>query len=1208
MKEFVHLHLHTEFSLLDGLARIDKLVDIIKERGWKSVAITDHGNMYGVIKFFEACVSNGIKPIIGEEFYICHDRHSRANREDIGHLILLAKNNTGYQNLLKLSSFAFLEGMYYKPRIDYELLEKYSEGIICLSACLAGHIPQCILKRQYDEADKHALWYKRVFGDDFYLEIQNHNIPEEKEVLLKLTEMSKRLDIPLVATNDVHYLYKEDYELQDVLMCVQLGKTYDDPDRMKFETQEFYLKTYEEMQEAFPGYEEALDRTLEIADKCNVFIKTKSLREIAEGGNANVPKEDQLGATENFIPKYIPDTGESSFEFLSRLAWEGLERNYKVIPQEYKDRLQMELDTIHKLGYVEYFLIVWDYINFARQNDIPVGPGRGSGAGSLVAYCSGITQVDPMKYDLFFDRFINPERVSMPDFDVDFCMDRRREVIEYAKRRYGSDHVSNIVTFGNMQAKNAIKDVARVLRYPYSEVDKITKEIPNKPVKKPPVLKYYFGLTSKDEDKTYMIPELRAMYDEDIEVKRVIDMAVKLEGVPRNVSMHAAGVLIAPDPVFDHVPMAKSGDDEITQFDMNELEHLGLLKFDFLGLRTLTDIHEAIKYIKENHGVEIDFTKMSYDDPAVFELISSGNTEAVFQLESGGMKKFMMDLQPTSLEDIIAGISLYRPGPMDFIPKFIKGKREPDKIEYEDPCLIPILSTTYGCIIYQEQVMKIFQVMAGFSLGGADNVRRIMSKKKPEKLPPEKKKFIYGWKDPLGQKKDIPGALALGHDEKVAEKVFDQMAKFAGYAFNKSHAAAYAYVSYQTGYLKAHYEVEYLTAVLNNRITNIDAVKKYTNYARKEGFKILPPDINKSVTLFKVEDGNIRFGLGALRNVGTGLIDKIVEERSTNGPFKSFEDFVRRVNTNTLNKKSLESLILSGAFTSFGIYRSQLMDVYPTYLEMVANDRKSKAQGQFSMFDTFEEVTQKVNNITLPNIREYNKDALLKFEKAYVGIYLSGHPLDDYLKKYDSFNFTSDMIADMKVDPSEMQNDDYEEGGYAGDFEEEEKESQVKDGQQVACGGIIVGVKKMNTKSGNMAILTIEDINGTFDVMIFNKGYMKYRDLLMEDNLVTIRGKLSIRDGKSPVVIAEAIIPWEKKTKEEPKRENQKLYLRFNTQNEEVYNNVKKITASYPGQTQVIIKCSASNKAFSFNTKVEINNYLKNELIGLLGEENVIIK
>ena len=1212
MKEFVHLHLHTEFSLLDGLARIDKLVDIVKERGWRAVAITDHGNMYGVIKFFEACVQKGIKPIIGEEFYICHDRKSRTNREDTGHLILLAKNNTGYQNLLKLSSFAFLEGMYYKPRIDYELLEKYHEGIICLSACLAGHIPQCILKRQYDEADKHALWYKRVFGEDFYLEIQNHNIPEEKEVLLKLTEMSRRLDIPLVATNDVHYLNKEDYELQDVLMCVQLGKTYDDPDRMKFETQEFYLKTYEEMQGAFPGYEEALDRTIEIADKCYVFIKTKSLRESAEGGNALVPKEDQLGATENFIPKYVPDTGESSFEFLSRLAWEGLYRNYKEVPQEYKDRLEMELTTIHKLGYVEYFLIVWDYINFARQNDIPVGPGRGSGAGSLVAYCSGITQVDPMKYDLFFDRFINPERVSMPDFDVDFCMDRRREVIEYAKRRYGSDHVSNIVTFGNMQAKNAIKDVARVLRYPYSEVDKITKEIPRKPLKKPPVLAYYFGLTSKDEDKKFLIPELRAMYDEDIEVKRVIDMAVKLEGVPRNVSMHAAGVLIAPDPVFDHVPMAKSGDDEITQFDMNELEHLGLLKFDFLGLRTLTDIHEAVKYIKEIHGVEIDFTKMSYDDPAVFELISSGNTEAVFQLESGGMKKFMMDLQPSSLEDIIAGISLYRPGPMDFIPKFIKGKREPEKIEYEDPCLEPILGTTYGCIIYQEQVMKIFQVMAGFSLGGADNVRRIMSKKKPEKLPPEKKKFIHGWKDPLGQKKDIPGAIALGHDEKVAEKVFDQMAKFAGYAFNKSHAAAYAYVSYQTGYLKAHYEVEYLTAVLNNRITNIDAVKKYTNYARKEGFKILPPDINKSVTLFKVEDGNIRFGLGALRNVGTGLIDKIVEEREKGGVFKSFEDFVRRVSSNTLNKKSLESLILSGAFSEFGIYRSQLMDVYPLYMEMVANDRKSKAQGQFSMFDTFEEITQSVNNITLPNIREYNKDALLKYEKEYVGIYLSGHPLDDYLKKYDSFNFTSDMIADLKVDPSDMQqsDDDDEGGSYSGmtDYGDEVQESNVKDGQQVTCGGIITSSKKMNTKSGNMAILTIEDIYGTFEVMLFNKGYAKYRDIIGEDNLVTIRGKLSIREGKSPVVIAETIIPWEKKDANVVKQETKKVYLRFDTQNVDLYNKVKKISASYPGQAQVIIKCTSTNKAFSFNTKVEINNYLTNEFIGLLGEENVVIK
>lgn len=1212
MKEFVHLHLHTEYSLLDGLARINKLVDIVKERGWKSIAITDHGNMHGVIKFFEACVMNGIKPIIGEEFYICRDMHSHSNRDDTGHLVLLAKNNIGYQNLLKLSSYAYLEGRYYKPRIDYDFLEKHSEGLICLSACLAGHIPQLILKRQYDEADKLALWHKRVFGDDFYLEIQNHEIPEEKEVLVKLAEMSERLGIPLVATNDVHYLNKEDHELQDVLMCVQMGKTIDDPDRMKFDTNEFYLKTYEEMEEALPGFQDALDRTLEIADKCNVHIKTKSLREAAEGGNKNISDEDKLGATDNFIPKYIPDTGETPYEFLSRMAWEGLKRNYGEITQELKDRLEMELSTINKLGYVEYFLIVWDYINYARENDIPVGPGRGSGAGSLVAYTTGITQVDPMKYDLFFDRFINPERVSMPDFDVDFCMDRRGEVIEYAKRRYGSDHVSNIVTYGNMQAKNAIKDVARVLRYPYSEVDKITKEIPGKFAKKPPVLKYMFGTTGKEEDKQYIIPELRRMYDEDDQVKKIVDMAIKLEGVPRNISMHAAGVLIAPDPVFDHVPMAKSGDDEITQFDMTELEHLGLLKMDFLGLRTLTDIHKAIKYIKENHGVEIDFTKMEYNDPAVFKLISSGNTEAVFQLESGGMKKFMKDLQPSNLEDIIAGISLYRPGPMDFIPKFIKGKKNPEQIEYDDPCLEPILNMSYGCIVYQEQVMKIFQVMAGFSLGGADNVRRIMSKKKPEKLPPEKEKFINGGMGANG--KPIPGAIALGHDAKVAEKVFEQMAKFAGYAFNKSHAAAYAYVAYQTGYLKAHYEVEYLTAVLNNRITSADAVKKYTNYARKEGFAIYPPDINKSVTEFKTENGNIRFGLGALKNVGTALIDQIVEERNANGDFKSFEDFIKRVTANSLNKKSMESLILAGAFDCFGHSRSQLMEVFPSYMDMVSSDRKARASGQYSLFDSFEEETEVVNKIEYPNIKEYNKETLLKYEKDFVGIYLSGHPLDDYLDKYDSFNFTSDMLPEGGDEFSEGEEGDYSSAPSVLLDDEEgeehiENENALKDGDSVIGGGIIKAVKKIMTKSGNMAFLTIEDIYGTFEVVLFGKTYAKYKDLVEEDNLVTVRGRISIREGKSPSVAADTLIAWEKNDNEKADQKPiQKLYLRFNTEDVDLYNNVKKIAASYPGESQVVIKCSTTAKAFSFVTKIDINNYLINEFIGLLGENNVVVK
>ncbi len=1215
MKEFVHLHVHTEYSLLDGLARIKKLVGIVKERGWKSIAITDHGNMHGVIKFFEECVTNGIKPIIGEEFYICHDMYNRTNRDDMGHLILIAKNNEGYQNLLKLSSYAYLDGRYYKPRIDYKLLEKHSEGLICLSACLAGHIPQLILKHQYEEADKLAMWHKNLFGDDFYLEIQDHGIPEEKEVLIELSKMSERLNIPLVATNDVHYLYKEDAELQDVLMCVQMSKTIDDPDRMKFSTEEFYLKTYEEMEEALPGFQEALDRTQEIADKCNVYIKTKSLREIKEGGNPNVPDEDCLGATDNFIPKYVPDTGETPYEFLSRMAWEGLARNYPEITQELKDRLEMELTTINKLGYVEYFLIVWDYINYARQNDIPVGPGRGSGAGSLVAYTTGITQVDPMRYDLFFDRFINPERVSMPDFDVDFCMDRRGEVIDYAKRRYGSDHVSNIVTYGNMQAKNAIKDVARVLRYPYSEVDKITKEIPAKFAKKPPVLKYMFGTTGKEEDAQFVIPTLRQMYDEDEQIKRIVDMAIKLEGVPRNISMHAAGVLIAPDPVYDHVPMAKSGDDEITQFDMTELEHLGLLKMDFLGLRTLTDIHKAIKYIKENHGVEIDFSKMEYNDPEVFKLISSGNTEAVFQLESGGMKRFMKDLQPSNLEDIIAGISLYRPGPMDFIPKFIKGKKNPEQIQYDDPCLEPILKMSYGCIVYQEQVMKIFQVMAGFSLGGADNVRRIMSKKKPEKLPPEKQKFIYGWTDPEGKKKPIPGAIALGHDPAVAEKVFEQMAKFAGYAFNKSHAAAYAYVAYQTGYLKAHYEVEYLTAVLNNRITNADSIKKYTNYARIEGFSIYPPDINKSVTLFKTENGNIRFGLGALKHVGTALIDQIVEERNANGEFKSFEEFVQRVTASSLNRKSMEALVLSGAFDCFGHPRSQLMEVFPAYMDLVNSDRKARESGQYSFFDTFQEETENVNKIDYPNIKEFNKETLLKYEKEFIGIYISGHPLDDYLDKYDTFNFTSDMLPESETEEfageegefsAEPVLENYDDGEEV--QENVEDDNFVKDGMSVTGGGIIKSVKKMLSKSGNaMAFVSIEDIYGTFECALFGKTYEKYKELVVEDNLVTVRGRVSIRDGKPPSIVIDNLLQWEQKEQTETKLE-QKLYLRFNTQNADIYNRVKEIASAHAGNSQIIIKCSETNKAFSFANKIDVNNYMLNELIGLLGEQNVIVR
>lgn len=1196
MKPFVHLHVHTEYSLLDGLARIEKLIDITKERGWKAVAITDHGNMFGALKFYEACILNGIKPIIGCEFYIARDHKVKNTKEDIGHLILIAKNNEGYHNLLKLISIAHVDGMYYKPRIDYELLKKYSKGVICLSACLAGHVQRLILQRRFDEAEKCALWHKEVFGDDYYLEIQNHNLPEDKEVILKLTEFSKKLGIKLVATNDVHYLNKEDAELQDALMCVQMHKFVDDNDRMKFETDEFYYKTYEEMLEALPGYEEALDNTLEIADKCDVVLKTKSLGEVA-----NVDEKYKLPANKNYIPQYVPETGETTFEYLKRMAYEGLEKLYPEITDELKERMEMELETIRDQGFVEYFLVVWDYINYARQNDIPVGPGRGSGAGSLVAYCIGITKVDPMKYHLFFERFINKERVSMPDFDVDFCMDRRGEVIEYVKRKYGPDHVAGIVTFGSMKAKNAIRDVGRVLRLPISEVDKICKDIPNFPPdglkKDKPVLKYYFGKTKDSANDKYIIPDLKKAYEEDALVKKVVDMAIKLEGVPRNTSMHAAGVLIAPQPASDFVPLARNGEDIVTEFDMIEIEHLGLLKMDFLGLRTLTDIKKALDYIKENHGVDIDFYNMEYDDPKVFELISSGNTDAVFQLESPGMKRFMKDLGPTCMDDIIAGISLYRPGPMDSIPQFVKCKKDPSAVVYDDPCLEDILDVTYGCIVYQEQVMKITQVMAGFSLGQADNIRRIMGKKKVDKIAAEKVKFVEGWEDPTG-KASIPGAVKLGHKREVAEKVFDRMAEFAKYAFNKSHAAAYAYVGYQTAYLKTYYEVEFLTAVLNNRITNSDDIKKYVTYAKKEGFEVLPPDINKSNTYFKTENGNIRFGLAALKGVGASVIDLIIKERNQNGEFKSFEDFISRSDPSVLNKRVLESLIVSGAFDTFGKYRSQLMAVYSIAVDRAIKDNKNKQTGQFSMFDSFEPLKNQFNSLDYPNIKEYNKDSLLKFEKEVVGIYLSGHPLNDYLDYYDNFNLTSDMMK-----PAEEMG---EEGNEEENSQDDAVYDQIYDGMEVTCGGIIVEKNKKLGKDGKeFAFLKIEDLYGTFEVSLFGNVFPRYKQIVDEDALVTVKGRISLRNG-SPSVNAREIIPWKKRGEQtHVDSEISKLYLRFDTKDIDTYNKVCSSLNAYPGEAEVIIKCTSYNKAFIYNTKVELNNYLLNELYGIIGFDNV---
>ena len=1196
MEKFVHLNNHNEFSLLDGCARIKKLVEKTKERGWDAVAITDHGNMYGALQFYSACLAAGIKPIIGTEFYLCENLNIKAGKQRLYHLILLAKNNDGYKNLLKLNSIAFKDGFYYKPRIDFDVLKQHSNGLICLSACLAGKIPQSILLGQFDEAERCAIWFKEVFGNDFYLEVQNHGLREQQEVNKHLKILSEKLNIKLVATNDCHYIEKEDAKMQDVLMCVQMGKRIDDPDRLKFETDEFYYKTYEEMKQAMVGFEDALETTLEIADKCNVIIRSK-----AHGDIPGIDEKYVMPANENYIPPYKPENGMSCYDFLKHLTYEGLKKKYKEITPEILHRAESELEIIHSQGFVEYFLVVWDYINFARQNGIPVGPGRGSGAGSIVAYASGITLVDPLKYDLIFERFIHKERVSMPDFDVDFDYDRRSEVIEYVKQKYGQDNVALIVTFGTMAAKNAIRDVARTLNMPYSEADKISKLVPTRlpaGIKKPPVLKYYFGTTGKSENDKFIVPELRQLYDENPDVKEIADMAIKLEGSPRNTSTHAAGVLIAPSRVDDYVPLARNDEDITTQFNMIELEQLGLLKMDFLGLRTLTDIDKAIKYVKQNKGIDIDFYAMDYDDKNVYDLISSGKTDAIFQLESDGMKKFMRELKPDCLEDIIAGVSLYRPGPMDSIPRYIKNKQNPDKIVYAHPCLEPILNVTYGCIVYQEQVMKIFQVMGGYSMGQADNVRRIMGKKKVEKMPIEKKKFIEGWQDPTG-KASIPGALKLGISKEVAEQVFSEMESFAQYAFNKSHAAAYAYLSYQTAYLKCYHEIEFLCSVLNNRITNSDEIKKYVTYVKEEGFKVFPPDINKSQTYFSVENENLRFGLAAIKNVGIALIESIIEERNHKGPLKEFMDFVKRVDPQARNKRCLESLILAGAFDCFGKHRSQLMSVYETAVNRVNTESKKQATGQFSLFDISETTLE--DKLEYPNIKEFNKESLLKFEKDVVGIYLSGHPLDDHLDKFKKYNFNTSML-----ETSPEQEENLEE---AEDSSPLKQDSGLENDSKIVCGGIISDIRKTLTKNGNkeMAFARLEDLYGQIDLTIFPGPYRNLKHLLIEDSMATIKGKINFRNSEKPCIIVDEILPWKIDVTQKTQKV-EKLCLRFNVTDIPLYNKIAEIINSYPGASEIYVKCSETGNAFKMNKTVSISQHLLGELLGVLGEGDVIVK
>ncbi len=1175
MKEFVHLHLHTEYSLLDGAARIDKVVKVAKSMNMPAIAITDHGNMYGAVAFFDACVANDIKAIFGCEFYVCDDLHVKQGKTKLNHLVLLAKDEQGYHNLCKLNSIAFAEGFYYKPRIDLKTLKEHSDGLICLSACLAGEIPQAILNRQYDEAENLVKWFKDVFKEDFYLELQNHFLQEQIEVNAKLKEFAKKYNIKTVATNDVHYIYKEDAITQDVLMCVQMSKTIDDPDRMKFPNDEFYLKSYDEMAQIFPNDLDALDTTLEIANKCNF----------------------SLVYGHYMYPKYVPVTGQAPYDYFRDLIEAGLKKKYKEVTPEIRERVEYELGVISKLGYVEYYLIVWDYINAARERGISVGPGRGSGVGSIVAYLVGITDVDPIKYGLFFERFLNPERVSAPDFDVDFEDSRRSEVFEYVKEKYGEDRVVKIITFGTMAAKNAIKDVGRVLKVPYSELDQVTKAIPNT-VKRPNIIAKVFGINHKEGTPDESVPELVEIYKNSDDIKKVVDIAYKLEDSPRQTGIHACGVIIGGDVLDKHIPLAKNGDILTSQYVGGELEHLGLLKMDFLGLRNLSDIKQAIDLIKENYGVEIHFENMEYDDTEVYKMISMGNTMAVFQLESGGFQKFMKDLQPTCLEDIIAGVSLYRPGPMDSIPTFVKNKHNPEEITYVSPLLEPILDVTYGCIVYQEQVMKIVQVLAGYTLGRADSVRKMMGKKKLKDLKLEREVFLNGCESTNG-KPGVDGAIKRGLDADVANKLWDEMEKFGSYAFNKSHAAAYAHVTYQTAYLKCHYEAEFLTAVLNNRITNSDEIKNYITYAKEEKIEVLAPDINLSDTYFTVKKNKIRFGLAALKNVGVNVVEQIVNERKNNGDYKDLNDFISRLDTSLLNKRCVESMILSGAFDCFGAKRSQMMRVYPSIIEKVVSDRKSQATGQFSLFgDILKE--DKINSVQYPNIPEYDDQTKLKLEKEVVGIYISGHPLGNYIDYFKNFNFNGGMLQVESLDKEEID-----------DLEEEKKYDGMEDNMEVTCGGIVTEMKKVYSKKdgSEMAIIKVEDLYGSFDAMLFGRNYTNNKSWLEIDKIVKIKGKLSIND-KGVCVRVENISEIENdvdvqlvQPKKIENKQSQTLYLMFDLTDEKLTNNINSLLLNYPGDSPVIVKCSKQNKAFKLNIKVNPRGFLINELHAYIDDD-----
>ena len=1088
MSDFVHLHIHSEFSLLDGANRIKDLPVRAKELGMNAIALTDHGVMYGVIDFYKACKKEGIKPIIGCEVYVAP--RSRFDKEPnidnkYNHLILLAKNNEGYKNLSKLVSIGFVDGYYYKPRIDLEVLEKYHEGLICLSGCLAGSLNQALLNGNNEKAEEIALWHKKVFGEDYYIEVQNNGLQEQVLANQKLIQLARKLAIPLAATNDAHYLKREDAYNHEVLLCIQTGKRMSDSDRMRFETDELYVKSPEEMSEYFSNFPDAIENTVKIAEKCNV--------------------EFEFGHT--ILPNYdVPPEFETHYDYFKKLCDDGIKNRYgDNPPKEILERAEYELSIIKKMGYVDYFLIVWDFIHYAKTHDIPVGPGRGSGAGSIIAYAIEITDIDPIKYGLLFERFLNPERISMPDFDVDFCYEHRQDVIDYVSRKYGHDHVSQIITFGTMSARMVIRDVARALDFPYSEADKLAKMIPNE-----------LHITIKkalEQNK-----ELNDLYENDGNIKNLLDIAMGLEGMPRQASTHACGIVITKDPVDTYVPLYVRDNQISTQYIMTTLEELGLLKMDFLGLRTLTVIKDTIDLVKQNRDIDVEFDK-DMADPKVYKLWQEGKTCGIFQFESQGMTNFMKELKPDCLEDLIAGVSLYRPGPMDQIPRYIKGKLHPGHNEYTHPRLEPILNVTYGCMVYQEQVMQIVRDLAGYSLGRADLVRRAMGKKKLDVMAKEREIFINGQVDENGNI-IVPGCVRNGIDKESANKIFDEMAEFAKYAFNKSHAACYAVVAYRTAYLKAYYPAEFMAATLNSFLGNLDKIPQYIDECKLLGIEILKPDINKSNSKFTVENidggqkiGKIRFGLGSIKNVGLVPIDSIIKERNENGKFKSFTDFCERIADEAVNKKCIESLIRAGAFQEFPENRATLLASFETIIDTIQSSKKKGLDGQVSMFDIGNEEDEEKNDkikYTYYNQQEFTEKELLSMEKEMLGIYVSGHPLEKLRDQIEhETNINTKQIKEIDEEMSK---------------EEQTEKLQFKDGQNVKYAGIITAVKKKYTKTNKiMAFVTVEDLFGQAEIIVFENAYLSSQKSLIEENIVLVDGRLSIRENEETKIIAKQI-------------------------------------------------------------------------------------